>query len=754
MLSNQSRKRLPLKTVYYLLFLSFIVTPILIILITALLLLNQQFKKQAIETIKQAQETISTELSSDINVMSMRLSHLIYANNNEILQYAGETDTVNSLKRYEYSQKLTQAGSLALEPVKDIVSVEFYMKDGNKTFIKSDISRSQEEIRKAKWYQEAQKNLNTVCVGSYDTNAPNDLFTGGKKDQLILVFALAPNIETDRAQKVEMVTFYQSTAAADRIKRYNRYYTERKNRLGITQITDKDGSLVFSTQENNVPLVPSPGTTCVKTSFSFNDTVWYIESYITTSDLTSDFWKTASLLLGVAILFLAMAGYFSRYFLRSIVRPIEEISAGLHKVEDGDLEVHIVPTGQFEVRNMIHQFNAMVRRLQALISDYEERVRSAVRLPKNYFALLMKGEMTPEEVSQNSPEFFADSYALLGFYLENQKAGIYKTEYISSLIKRFESHPWFASRCIIYAENSHLLFVFCRILENDYVSKVSTMIKELQKTARQEFDLELSVCIGQRQFGFAAFNTQLAEIREKMCFRHLQGANAIIDLSADPDAMEQILTLSRNYERLSNSLYISDEKNMTQEKEKMFEKFSVCSGRELHLEIYAVILATGRRFQQDTSRFSDIFGQRYNYIDKISRIEDKKSLKLWFNNYFAWIMDYSASKLNLSETDSIIKAKRYIMDHYDDTEMSLTRVAGHVGLNEKYFTNRFTKETGETFSSYLTELRMQKARELLKTTTFKVYEIAEMVGYHNVEHFNRTFKKWNGISPAQYRKNS
>lgn len=127
-------------------------------------------------------------------------------------------------------------------------------------------------------------------------------------------------------------------------------------------------------------------------------------------------------------------------------------------------------------------------------------------------------------------------------------------------------------------------------------------------------------------------------------------------------------------------------------------------------------------------------------------------MKLWLTNYFAWIMDYSASKLNVSETDVIIKAKRYISDHYEDPELSLLKVAEYVGLNEKYFTNRFTKEAGETFSSYLTALRMQKAKELLKTTIFKVYEISEMVGYHNVEHFNRMFKKLNKVTPAMYRK--
>ena len=53
-------------------------------------------------------------------------------------------------------------------------------------------------------------------------------------------------------------------------------------------------------------------------------------------------------------------------------------------------------------------------------------------------------------------------------------------------------------------------------------------------------------------------------------------------------------------------------------------------------------------------------------------------MKLWLTNYFAWIMDYSASKLNVSETDVIIKAKRYISDHYEDPELSLLKVAEYV----------------------------------------------------------------------------
>ena len=57
-----------------------------------------------------------------------------------------------------------------------------------------------------------------------------------------------------------------------------------------------------------------------------------------------------------------------------------------------------------------------------------------------------------------------------------------------------------------------------------------------------------------------------------------------------------------------------------------------------------------------------------------------------------------------------------------------------------------------TFSMYLTRLRIQKAQQLMDTTDLKMYEISEQVGYHNTEHFNRTFKKMLGVSPGDYKR--
>ncbi len=749
MFHRDKRMKLPLKTIYYLSFLFFIVIPILLVLVVVLIVLNQQFKSQAIENIKRAQETVIADLESDEDIMSMRLSHMVYTNNNEILRYAADTDTNNYSIKNENEDKLSKAINLVLEPVKDIISVSFYMKDGRESYVLNEIRISQDKMKQTKWYQAALENKNRVFIGYYDTKKSNDLYTGSKKDSLILVFALSPDVTTDRSQKLEMVLYYQSTKAAERIKAYNRDYLSHKNKLGITQIMGDDGKLIFSTAKESD--FPSPKYTCIKSPVKFNNAVWYVESYIRTPELTSDYWRTALWVLGAAILILMLAGYYSRYFLRSIVRPIEEISGGLRQVEEGNLEVHISPEGQFEIRSMIHQFNAMVRRLKALVNEYEEKIKSADKTQEDYFAAVIKEEMSPEELNKRSKEFFAEYYTVLGIYVENYNANE-KEEEAKKLIKRFEGNPRFASRCIAYKESPSFFLVFYRITEEDYSEKIVSMAEDLQRTGNHEFGVRIFLCIGQKKFGFGEFDALVREIREKMCLRHLKGTNSIIDLNREGSKMDQLLLLSKTYEKLAAALYTADEKNLNQEKEKMFQLFNNSGLEEARLQVFAAILALGNCFSRDYSNFADVFGQQYNYIEKIDRIEDIKSMRLWLTNYFAWIMDYTASKLNIAKTDAVSKAKRFLLDHYEEADLSLTKVADYVGLNEKYFSNRFTKECGETFSSYLMELRIQKAKELLKSTSFKVYEIAEMVGYYNVENFNRMFKKLNGISPAQYRK--
>lgn len=98
----------------------------------------------------------------------------------------------------------------------------------------------------------------------------------------------------------------------------------------------------------------------------------------------------------------------------------------------------------------------------------------------------------------------------------------------------------------------------------------------------------------------------------------------------------------------------------------------------------------------------------------------------------------------------VLQALEYIAAHYSDQDISITSIAAHLGVSEGHLSHIFKKETSYTVISYLTQYRIHTAMKLLQDCRYKVYEVAEMVGYRDVAYFGSTFKKHVGVSPSEY----
>ena len=95
--------------------------------------------------------------------------------------------------------------------------------------------------------------------------------------------------------------------------------------------------------------------------------------------------------------------------------------------------------------------------------------------------------------------------------------------------------------------------------------------------------------------------------------------------------------------------------------------------------------------------------------------------------------------------------KQRIQQDYDK-ELELTELSEKVFLNPSYLSTLFKQETGLTITQYVLQLRMMKAKELLKNRLdLKVYKVGEQVGYPDCIYFNKVFKKMVGITPKEYR---
>jgi two-component system response regulator YesN len=105
-----------------------------------------------------------------------------------------------------------------------------------------------------------------------------------------------------------------------------------------------------------------------------------------------------------------------------------------------------------------------------------------------------------------------------------------------------------------------------------------------------------------------------------------------------------------------------------------------------------------------------------------------------------------------SRCDGVIeKSRDFIKKRYADSAISLNTVADAVGLSPNHFSTVFSQETGETFIECLTKTRLEKAMELLQSTSARASEIACMTGYNDPHYFSYVFRKNVGMSPSEYR---
>ena len=166
------------------------------------------------------------------------------------------------------------------------------------------------------------------------------------------------------------------------------------------------------------------------------------------------------------------------------------------------------------------------------------------------------------------------------------------------------------------------------------------------------------------------------------------------------------------------------------------------------MDIYIVIMsfcekidAVNHDYQQETEKLKSTI-QNMNSVSEI---------RLYITYMLNQAIELRDSISKKRYADIIKAAEKMISEHYMSEEISLNSVADSVGMSPSYFSSVFSKESGKTFVEFLTETRMEKAKELLMCSALKTSEIGYEVGYKDPHYFSYIFKKTQGCSPKDYR---
>ncbi|MCR4907208.1 MAG: response regulator [Lachnospiraceae bacterium] len=175
--------------------------------------------------------------------------------------------------------------------------------------------------------------------------------------------------------------------------------------------------------------------------------------------------------------------------------------------------------------------------------------------------------------------------------------------------------------------------------------------------------------------------------------------------------------------------------------EEGWDSLACCELAELLLERFFTELAD----EEETKNHSGELKRRCRNCASLLK------LKQVLSEGIGELLDRKKEAAESASALPVRQAQRYIDEHYAE-KITLEELAGFVGLNPVYFSVLFKKETDMNFSTYLQEIRMNRARELLTTTNETIAAIGELVGYKDPRYFSQTFTRAVGVKPVLYRK--
>lgn len=378
-MGNDMKKNTHLNKIFYRNFLLLIVIPILIIILFSMGIIQKIIMKSSVDKIELAQKNVKTTLENEILDNSLRLTHFLLTNDNQVLEYAAKHNMSDSAGKYNYNLKLKEQFNLIM-PKTDILGMHFYMRDGSQYDFKDDLAVSSSYIKNRTWYKKALESPKSTYIGS---ELSTIMFSQKKSlnPKLTLAVALAPS-NLDRYKKVEMVCMYIRSKTPDMMKEYN-----RKSELGKMYLIDGTGNILTGISKEETDSIPKsiltkvPGVYKQKSNHkTFNYIInnvgmtgWKIVSVVATNELLSVFYKISLGIISTSLLLFTLFFLFSMIFLKNIITPVSNLAYGMELMEQGDLYAQVEIGGAGEIRKLIHAFNRMAREIKELVISNENK---------------------------------------------------------------------------------------------------------------------------------------------------------------------------------------------------------------------------------------------------------------------------------------------------------------------------------------------------------------------------------------------
>lgn len=309
---------------------------------------------------------------------------------------------------------------------------------------------------------------------------------------------------------------------------------------------------------------------------------------------------------------------------------------------------------------------------------------------------------------------------------------------------------------IIFRYNEYIIVISSSKEDNGekLTSQTIAILEEIKMYVEKYLKVAINAGVGDIYNNISDVSISYKNAISALDYRTVIGNNKPICISdVEPVQSNKAVFDELKEQSLVSALKVGTVKEIKAVLDSIFEEFintkTTYKDYQIYLlEILTTILKVARALAINTN---DIFDLNYNFVTEMYCFKEIEDVKHWFTGTCIKISEYISKRRQDTCNSLINEAKDFIQNKYFESDMNIDKVCKHLHISPNYFSTIFKKETKLTFTNYLTQIRMEAAKELLRTTNLKTFEIADKIGYTEPNYFSYCFKKSFNISPSEFR---
>ena len=418
-----------------------------------------------------------------------------------------------------------------------------------------------------------------------------------------------------------------------------------------------------------------------------------------------------------------------------ILKPInaDELSAVLRRLKD-----------------QLDQERAERRNVELLRSRYTENLPVLREL---FYANLLDGHIEPgterERAARLDIDLQGEEWAVGLAYIGSDRRDALSTLSVQKLLEESLT----ADRCRLTLYNDWVA-VIVSLTESFTIYDLIRVLDRVCTLAASYLGLTLTVGVGAPCKELSGMARSAAEARTALEYRSMVGRGQVIYIGdLEPDG-GQVLTFEEADERtLTAAVRLGSEQEVRDAAAALAGKIREAnpSAGQYNLFLMELVTHLMKMTRRSGVGVEEVFGTGFSLPIQDSALPSLEVLEGWCAERYLRLRTLIRRRQTDSAGQTVETAKEYIRQHYAESDLSVEKLCAYLHLSSTYFSTLFKRETGTSFTAYVTTVRMEAAAEAIRGTEEKTYLIAQRCGYEDPNYFSYVFKRHFGVTPTKYR---